>query len=301
MCIRDSLGTWEEIEKALLLLHSKDQEEFRRVLFIIAEKNGPVVTKILRGRSSFQNLEHALSESSQNLVLDALSSENGNVRKLGFTLFDILNLKKFPAANLKNWDEDWLALLIYNLRYELVIGEGTQRFFFAIQKQVEKGGTDLKQLFYNDLLYECKNWPGSVFEKLKKTKRKSHLLASVKEHASKYFEALRIASHSEINSMEVQGYQQAAQMKAAAIDKSMRASMEDASSFMSMVSKSYTLYGGTNWHTYYNDGGLSEITSMHNFSHSSELPRLHLIDPDGLAVRNYEGRNMVGHLLNNRK
>lgn len=296
----DHSGSWREIEKALLLLHDTDFEAFRCVLFSLAETNGEVFSGLFRGRRSFQNLEHALSGSPQDLVFNALSSKDGNVRKLGFTLFEILNVKSFTAGNLKNWDEAWIALLIYNLRYELVIGEGTQRFFFAIQRQVERGGTDLKQLFCSDLVYECKNWPGSVFDKVKKTKRKSALLATVKEHASKYFEALRIASHSEVNSMEVQGYRQAAQMKSAATDKAMRIAMEGASPLMSMISKSYTLYGGTNWQTYH-DGGLGGVTPMQRMSHSAELPRLHLIDPDGLAVRKYDGRNMVSHLLKNRK
>ncbi|MDB4265140.1 hypothetical protein N9891_00165 [bacterium] len=294
------LGTWREIEKALLLLHGTDLEAFRCVLFSLAETNGEVFAGLFRGRTSFQNLEMALSGPAQDLVFRALSSENGNVRKLGFTLFDILNVKSFTAAKLKEWDEVWIALLIYNLRYELVLGEGTARFFFAIQKRVETGGRDLKNLFCGELLYECKNWPGSVLKKVKKSRRKSILLAAVKDHASKYFKDLNITVDSEVNSMEVQGYRQAAQMKAAAADKAMRVVMEEATPLMSMVSKSYSLYGGPKWQTYH-DGGLGGVTPMQSFSNSAELPRLHLIDPDGLAIRNYDGRGMVRNLLANRK
>ena len=64
----------------------------------------------------------------------------------------------------------------------------------------------------------------------------------------------------------------------------MSESAEKASPFLSMISKSYTLYGGTKWQTFMG-GNLGPPAQMQEIRHEMEVPRMFTLDPDGNAQR----------------
>lgn len=227
-------------------------------------------------------------------VANALNSVDEPVRHLGLVLFDCLDLDFLPSDAFDKWSDDWIAVLICQIKREPIFDSGGFRLLKAFADRVGRGTKSLKTFFVEELVWQMKNLPGSCLEPAKAEAQKlskDSLLHEAVSEAEQYFAKLKACYRSAINSMEVAGYRRAKRIENRKRSRQMSEGAEKSSPLLSMVSKSYTLYGGKQWQTFIG-GNLGQPSEMQEFKHEIECPRMFALDPDGHAQR-YRGASRI--------
>lgn len=294
-------GTLVELEKSLIFFLNEDRSRFERLLSEIAQKDIKMLIAQFRNQQSFYNLKAAMmGRNNQDLIVEYLLSDSHPIRHLGFVLFQSLGLNYLVCERINRATDDRIAILIFGFQLEPFYDEVIPRFLTAMAPRIENASPDLKSLFFDELIYQCKNLPGICLESLRKNTSKSELIKRAVKEVAEYFKALKPCFRSEINSMEIPGIERSIRMKVAHQSKSMEKQVRSQSIFTQLCSTSYCLYGNTKWQTYIG-GSLNEVTEMKTLSSSSEFPRMIGIDPDGMAVRGHNAEKRIRMLLINEK
>lgn len=294
-------GTWNELETLLVKLLSENREAFDWLLFEIATRDRNGLEKRFGEYGRFHQLPAMMQRHApETTVTQALNSLDESVRHFGIRLFSHLRLKRLPSAVIEKWSDDWIAILICQVKRESFIDAGGFRFLRALDERVSKGSDKLQNFFIEELIWQMKNLPGSCLEPAKheaeKLPSESLLHRAVKE-AEQYFQKLKLCYRTAINSMEVSGYRRAQRLENRKRSRQLSESAEKGSPLLSMIAtKSYTLYGGKHWQTYM-AGNLGAPSQMQEFSHSIEFPRMFALDPDGNAQRYGQATHLMTELV----
>jgi hypothetical protein len=293
----DRKGTWHELEELLVFLLDNDRSVFRRLLLDLAAKDSEALAKRFRSRDEFHEITTKLaSAGGAEFVVDALLSDEGSIRHIGFALFEALGLAQLDDQRLLAASDDRIAVLLFSFQLEPFYDEVIGRFLLAIEPRIRLASQRLQELLVGELVYQSKNLPGACLDALKSKVEESPLVRRAVEESERYFDTLRPCFQSAINSMGIPGLERAARVKAARQSREMRATMNKVSVFAQLCSTSYTLYGGTRWQTFM-EGRLGEVSEMQKMSHSAEFPRMPGIDPEGIAMRRHQATLMIRALL----
>jgi hypothetical protein len=294
-------GTWKELETLLVKLLSEHREAFDELLFEIARRDRKGLEERFGEYGGFHQLPALMQHHApETTVVQALDSHDESVRHFGIRLFIHLGLDRLHSPVVEKWSEDWIAILICQVKRESFIDAGGLRFLMALDERVSKGSGNLQNFFVEELVWQMKNLPGACLEPAKteaeKLPAESLLRRAVKE-AEQYFEKLKLCYRSAINSMEVSGYRRAQRLENRKRSRQISESAEKGSLLLSMIAtKSYTLYGGKHWQTYM-AGNLGAPSQMQEFSHSIEFPRMFALDPDGNAQRYRQATHLMTELV----
>jgi hypothetical protein len=279
------------------MLAKADRQEFQRVLFAIARSNLGGLVEHLKAIDEFRNFASVLRSSyAGELTAEALLSADDAICTLGFVLFDTTGIDSLPLAAFRATPDDAIAAVIFAFRLQPFYDEVISRFLSAILPRVMSGSRALKELLFEEMLFQCKNLPGACLDTLKKTAKRRALVKAVTKKADDYFDQLRASHRSAVNSMEIAGLRRAMRLSAVRESRTMDAQMREKSIFTQLFSTSYLLYGGKTWRTFLG-GQLGQPSEMKEFSTSAEFPRMPMIDPDGLAQRVQNARRMRKSLL----
>lgn len=297
-------GTWNELETLLVKLLSENREAFDGLLFEIARRDRKGLGERFTDHGGFHELpslmQHHVPETT---VAQALDSLDENVRHFGIRLFSHLRLDRLHFPVMEKWSEDWIAILICQVKRESFIDAGGFCFLRALDERVSKCSGNLQNFFVEELIWQMKNLPGACLEPAKteaeKLPEKSLLRRAVNE-AEQYFKKLKLCYGSAINSMVVSGYRRAQRLENRKRSRQISESAEKSSPLLSMISKSYTLYGGNQWQTYMG-GILAPPSTMQEFSHAIEFPRMFALDPDGNARRYRQATHLMTDLVTSEK
>ncbi len=293
-------GTWLELETLLEKLLLEDRVAFDRLLFEIARRDRSNLAEKFSPHGGFHRLPTLLSQHSPEMTItQALDSLDESVRHFGLKLFCHLGLERLPYDSLERWTDDWMATLVCQVKRESFIDSGGSRFLMAFVERVSQSSENLKTFFVEELIWQMKNLPGACLEPAKieaANLSSDSLLHRAVNVAEQYFEKLKSCHRSAINSMEVSGYRRAQRLENRKRSRQISESTEKNSPLLSMISKSYTLYGEMQWQTYMG-GNLAPPSTMQEFSHSFEFPRLFALDPDGNAQRYRHATRLMTDLV----
>ncbi len=288
----ENRGTWNELEQLLISVLEESKPEFQELLFDLTRKDTTGIVEQFNPHSGFNKLPATLTQVEPGTIVEAAwSSADESVRHLGFVLFQRLGIETLSTEITTQWNDGWVALLIYQMMRESLFDDAIPRFLLALNPRVSLGGSDLRALFVYEACYQMRTLPGVCLESLKKaiSSPKRKLLKEAAIKAEKYFEQLRPCYRSAINSMQVAGFPRALRLLSARRGRELAAATEKGSLLMEICSKSYMLYGHE-WQTYIG-GSLGEVSGMHEFLKSVELPRLPFMDPDGYGKRMRDAKN----------
>jgi hypothetical protein len=147
----------------------------------------------------------------------------------------------------------------------------------------QRASAAFQEEFYDQLLLQLKNYPGACRDEFDKRKGDFQILNKAIEEVESYFSGLQRVRQSSINAMEIAGYRRAAQLHTRRFSNEVSKGAEELSVMMQFCKKVRLLYGKT-WSTF-QGGKLGEASDLKLFSSSFEIPRMEIIDPEGMALR----------------
>jgi hypothetical protein len=107
------------------------------------------------------------------------------------------------------------------------------------------------------------------------------ILADVEERLT----AIHNASASPALQMEVPGHARAERLYHRRMARDVAKGVRQQSTFLSLIHSIQLLYGGASWRIFESDGKLSQPSGMHASSTNIEIPRLEMLDPEGMHLR----------------
>ena len=113
--------------------------------------------------------------------------------------------------------------------------------------------------------------------------------------AKQYYEGLGRVQSSAIGQMDVPGYRHASRLYGRRFSGQISKGAEAASVCMSLVKHVHLLYGGKQWRSF-QGGTLSETSGLKTVTSSFEIPRLEMIDPEGMALHRLEVSTLIASL-----
>lgn len=278
---------WYSLQRLLIGLLNVDCDVFKQLLFLLACADPRGLIDHFSSHGSFGELTSMISRhGAKELITDALSSLDEQSRLLGIALFRSTHVDFLSSDKNTGWNDEWVAVLIYQVQLSSSFDVADTRFLCALLPRVHSGCDALKEFFVEELVWQMKSLPGSAFSTVKVLAEKSsdELLDKAVGAVQLYIDNLSRSGQSAINSMQVGGYRLARRVKSRKWSKQI-SDETNRNPLIGSFSKSFTLYGGKQWQTYFGAGGLHPPQLMSEFSHRMEFPRLPTIDPDGFARR----------------
>lgn len=290
-------GTWRELQSLLVHLLKSNPAAFETFLFEITCQDRNGISFQFSEMGCFSNLSVLLRKNAQQLVINALTSLSEPIRHLGLTIFNHLALDVLPVTPLSTWSDDWLAVLIFQLRTEIVINDFGSRFLCALLPRVQLGSEGLHNLFIEELVWHIKDFPACL-EQIKKLAESlsNDLLKRAVRLAEDYFSNLKSCYGHAINSMEVAGYRRAQRLETRKRSRQISTAAEESSPLFSMIHKSYLLYGGAQWRTYAG-GNFMPASGLNEYSNAIHFPRLPMLDPEGCSQRRRYALRQMSRLI----
>ncbi|MCB1085494.1 MAG: hypothetical protein KDM63_00490 [Verrucomicrobiae bacterium] len=289
--------TWYLLDELMSALLDRDSEAARNFLTELLAWDHDGILRSLESSDHFPTFTKALGESvhAAPLIEELLSSLQHAERRLGFSLFHRLRVSSITDEAEQSWSDRWVTLLLSQAEVDLTEGSTILRFFLALRSRVQQGGEQLRRIFVETLYFQMIDLPGDVLGGARKLvgNMDAPLVSEAIGHADRYFEALKPCSSSAINSIEIPGCRRAARLLHVKRTREISEAADKESSLLSLLSKSYVLYGDRKWRTYHG-GNLGESSEMNEISTSFELSRFHVMHPDQAARRR---RQLVRQML----
>ncbi len=277
-------GIWQRLEHFLVIWLQTDLIGFNDFILELANKNARNWLEILRTPRSFEwFLSELHGKDVGNLVGQLVLSPSANCRKLGLFFFDELGMSSLPATVLNTVSEEQVRVAFYELQRGIIHGDAIARYLTMLIPCVQRASSDFQAEFYDLLVLQLKNYPGACRGIFEKRRNEFAILNKAIDEVANYFKALEKVRKSCINAMEVAGYRRAEHLYSRRFSNVIAEGAEQASVFMQFIKKVQLLYGKT-WSSFYG-GKLGEASSLKQLSGSSEIPRLEIIDPEGMALR----------------
>lgn len=276
-------GTWREILSALHELLHRSPDRFKIHLSYLIRTQGRTLRKLEENDRNFGWVFGELVQLpwGRDYILGLCDSANDAERQFGKFLFESLKMGVPPTPGTRFTHEDfqvWLAELQTGRAYETIAAQ-----LLAAVPRVDEADAEMVRLFKEEVFFHCLNLPGFCLEKLRPHLATLPMLRDPVLSADQYFERLKNLRTSAIKAQQVPGIRRYILRKARLDRLRLERQIEKESIFAQFVTKSYLLYG--NRHASIMGGQLSEADGLGQISHSVEVPRLEVIDPDYCQMR----------------
>jgi hypothetical protein len=290
----DNNGAWMEIEYLLVELLQNNRPQFERWLGAILDANPAGIIKHFSEHDRFQYLcSEMVTHGAASVASRSFFSTAEHHRQFAFAIYDRIPFESFPDGILAARSDTEIALCLFESRCHFLQPEHTARFLIALHERAEAAGSQVPQVFREELLYQAKNLPGAVLGELKHVKTSS-LVQGVVEETDSYFDKIHAAHRSAINSMEIPGWKRALFIRSRRQNRDVEKHKNEFSLLSQFFTTSYLIYGNQGFRSSH-DGQLSDFAPMKSVSVSMEAPRLAMIDPEGAFARGIEaGRTCHG-------
>jgi len=279
----DHKETWREIQSAFHDLLHRSPDRFKLHLSSLIRTQGRTLRKLEENDRNFGWVFGELVQLpwGRDYILGLCDSANDAERQFGKFLFESLKMDvpTTPGTRFKPEDfEVWLAELQTGRAYETIAAQ-----LLAAVPRIDEADAEMVRLFKEEVFFHCLNLPGFCLEKLRQHLNTLPMLRDPILSADQYFERLRNLSTSAIKAQQIPGIRRYVLRKARLDRLRLERQIEKESIFAQLVTKSYLLYG--NRHASIMGGQLSEAGGLGQISHSVEVPRLEVIDPDYCQMR----------------
>lgn len=289
-------GTWQEVVFLFVALLQKNQPQFECLLRLLLDANPEGLIHQFSSARKFDYLRSQIStHCRRGFYSDLFFSHAFNHRRFAFTLFDELPFEEFPIGTLTEKSDNEIALAFFEFKLHHLEPNSTRIFLLAMLPRIEHNKSQLLDVYRLELIYQAKNFPGAVLEKLRPLSESNKLLRGVVAEVDEYFDRLHKVHRSTINSMEIPGLKRALSMHSKRQSRAIETQSEEFSTIAKMFSNSYLLYGSDSFR-YCRDGGIGDASELKMISTEMELPRMSIIDPEGAALRRHEAIQITDRL-----
>jgi hypothetical protein len=277
-------GIWQRIEHFLVGLLNADEERFTKFCLELARKSAGDWLEVMRGSDSLQwFLSELRNKDTGNLVGRLIFSPSANARQLGIFLFCESTASIIPASILEAVGENQARVAFHELQRGPLRGKSLARHLIFLIPCGQRYSSTFRAEFEAELVLQLKNYPGSSREEFARRMDTFPILKAVIEEVDRYFASLRQADHSGINAMDLPGYRHAVGRYRRQFSNAVSKNSEEASIFIKLMRKTQLLYGKA-WSAF-QAVALGNSHGLQKISVSEELPRMEIIDPEGMALR----------------
>ncbi len=296
---KEYTGIWREIEHYLVRRLHENMDLFGNLLKQISDTNPNILVELFTNRElNYLNSEMNRVGVSQ-LIIDFIFSKNDNVRRLGNVLFSQIKVEKLPEKEMKRTSNTELRLALWEfIRKPLHDGETTAHFLLMLEPLFQNTSDgELLDTFEQEMILQAINYPGACLEKWKTVEKPSDLLNRVIEKADEYFEKLKKAHNSPINSFQFPDFLEAEKKGYRNLSHQISKGVYDQSLLLQLVTKVNLIYGD-HWSTLDKGDqlGLGDPSPLNELSHQIEMPRLEMITPGTMALRRIEALHNIRFL-----
>jgi hypothetical protein len=275
---------WDSLEFYLSPLLPNDPATFRLVFEALAERNGKNWLKVLKEHPGMTQLLSQMKTSPQNDLIGSFCLSPDRIqRHIGLFFFDELDFDGLPTDLMNMCDVRSCWLLLNEVISANLTAESAGRCLISLLGQADRVGQEFTQGLKSELLMQAKNYPGACGELFVKHAGENVILKEVVAQRETYFQALVKAKQSPVSRMQIPGYHQALEEFHRNFYNEIQEGSVKYSALLSVIPSVKILYGHT-WSSFHGNQ-LSDPTDMHKFSHSVELPRMELIDPEQMQLR----------------
>lgn len=277
-------GIWKRLESFLVNLIKTNPQLFSQFIFDLATRNAKNWLKALNEPRQFEwLLRNMRTKDVANAIGQLVFADKPECRELGLFFFDKLGLTSLPPDAFKGVDETRVALAFYALQRSVIHGGAVARFLIFLIPYMEKTNQALQAEFYNELVLQLKNYPGTCKKQFEAHADKYPVLKKALAEVDAYFQALEITRQSAINHIQIAGFDRSARLYSRRFANQVSKGAEQLSIFTQLVKKVVLLYG-KQWRTFHG-GILGKSSGLKEISTSMEFPRMELIDPEGMELR----------------
>jgi hypothetical protein len=288
-------GIWQRLEHFLVSLLETNLDFFARFIAELAIRSGHNWLKVLHEPGYFEWLLTEMeSKDVGSAIAKLMLAEQSECRELGLFFFEKLNLTTLPAAVFEKVDETRVALAFYELQRSVIHGSTIGRFLIFLVPLVERASPALREEFYNELVLQLKNYPGACKEQFALEAKTFPILQKAIDEVDAYFGELKDAYNSPINQISISGFDRSARLHSRRMASQVSKGAEELSIFTKLVKKVVLLYG-RDWRTFH-AGVLGESSGLKKFTTSMEFPRMELIDPEGMRLRQFHASVRIREL-----
>ncbi len=233
-----------------------------------------------------ERFDHFKSELSKidltHLITELVFSGDSNKCKLGFLFIERSKFTPYTAKTLVEVKEENAFIALEQLRrdrsYNQTIAKKVQ-FLEPFFRNVCK---ELQDDFVNEVVVQAVNYSQGCLKEIKRFGR-SKLIKAVIVRAEQYFDGFEKAANSPANSFNFPGYKEECFRADRRMNAEIQKQAKEKSVFMRFASSVHLIYGNK-FSSLVRDS-VGDATPMAHIEHSMELPRLELIDPEGMAIR----------------
>jgi hypothetical protein len=277
----EHLGTLDEFSN-YLCYGIKGVDEFTEAIMAFIP-NGTDNILCMFVHDKFEHFRHEL----KNLDLTRLATElifSGDFRKskLGFLFLEYSKITPHTIKTLKKVKTENLFVALKQLNRDRNLNENIAKKILFLEPFYRKANKEVQDEFIDEIVVQAVNYSQGCLKEIKQFGRR-RLIKEVIARAEKYFENFKTLRKSPANGFSFPGYREACWRASKRFNALIKKHAEEKSIFMSLVSKVQLIYG----HDFSFSIGesISDASPMTHFEKAMELPRLEIIDPEGMTIR----------------
>ncbi|MCK4830205.1 hypothetical protein KA005_81560 [bacterium] len=235
--------------------------------------------------------EHFRSELSKvdltHLITELIFSGDPKKCKLGFLFLGHSKFTPYTSKTLIKAKEENIFMALKQLMKERNLNQTIAKKVQFLEPFFRKVCKELQNDFVNEIVIQAVNYSQGCLKEIKRFGR-SKLIKTIIARAEKYFENFKKAQNSSANGFNFPGYGEACLQANKRFNARVKKLVEEKSVFMSLVTKVQLIYGRE--FSFSVGQSVSDASPMAHFEKSMELPRLELIDPEGMVIRRLRAR-----------
>jgi hypothetical protein len=262
----------------------KAPEEFANTIICFAENGNENLFCILRD-DRFKHLKTNLkSVDLTNLISGLIFSGDINKCRLGLFILEYCKITPFTDKTLPKIDETTKEIAlkesIKGHHFHKLVVKKVQ-FFKPFFEETNK---ELQKDFIDEIVIQAVNYPKGCLEELKHLSQ-NKLIKTIVNRADKYFEGLKKAYNSPANAFSFPGYKDACLKSSRRLSVEIRKSATEHATLLKLFQTVQLIYGEK--FSFSRGNTVSEPSPFAHFSESMEMPRIEIIDPEGMAIRRF--------------
>jgi hypothetical protein len=286
---------WQAVERHLETLATANSDLMRLMVKTLAQHTGQTWLKIAPG-IHFGALSSVLQEKGLHTVVcgDLCFADSVQSRRLGLWFFDKYQVQKLAQAVIDSATPSQMELLLLEAQRLAIDSDALARLHASLAERVDQLGGDLQYVLYDEVALQALN----TYEHrstLAAVAPNHEYLGAILQDVEERLKETRNAAASPAVQMEVPHWREAEFRLAQRMQREINSGVEKHSVFLKLVTRVTLLYG-KKWRVFYPDGTLSEPSGLQELSNTFEVPRLDLVDPEGMQLRRLNASARIAEL-----
>ena len=290
-----NLAFWQALERHLAVLATVDSDLIRAMVKTLAQHSGEKWLKVAPG-IHFGALSSVLQEKGLHTVVcgDLCFADSVQSRRLGLWFFDKYQVQKLEQAVIDSATPSQMELLLLEAQRLAINSDALARLHASLAERVDQLGGDLQYVLYDEVALQALN-THEYRSTLAAVAPNHEYLGTILQDVEERLRETRNAVASPAVQMEVPHWGEAEFRLAQRMQREINSGVEKHSVFLKLMTRVTLLYG-KKWRVFYADGTLSEPSGLKELSNTFEVPRLDLVDPEGMQMRRLNASARIAEL-----